>query len=147
MQQATIFFIMQALSDHQCGGMHRRNLFNEKAGTSDMSLQSGSNLCGDTDGKPPQPSVCVLPGIGLHLNAVVSNSSNNMPFTINPPMLPEHNTPTTIVSWTGLYSSEVYMHDDHSTQKAMPNADESSQESHKKKRLVRYVSFFGMFTQ
>ncbi|KAF8683147.1 hypothetical protein HU200_045007 [Digitaria exilis] len=96
-----------ALSDHQCGGMHRRNLFNEKARTtSDMSPQSGSNLrhaniCGDTYAKPPQPSA-----------------------------------PATIVSCSekGRYSSEVYIHDDHSTQKTMSNAAESSQESHKKKR-------------
>nr|CAB3493934.1 unnamed protein product [Digitaria exilis] len=34
----------------------------------------------------------------------------------------------------GRYSSEVYIHDDHSTRKTMSNAVESSQESHKKKR-------------
>ena len=87
-----------------------------------------------------------LPGIGLHLNSVVSNASNNMPFTSNPPLPPEHNSPPTIVSCseTGLYSSEVntVIHDDHSSQKTMPSADESCQESYKKKRLVRYASFF-----
>nr|TKV92365.1 hypothetical protein SEVIR_9G159400v2 [Setaria viridis] len=132
-----------ALSEDQCGRLHRCSLFNEKVGASDMSVQSGSNphlanICGDNYLKPAGSPVYALPGIGLHLNAVASNSSNNMPFTINPPLQPEHNSPTTIVSCseTGLYSSEVYtrIHDDHSSQKTMPNANESCQESHKKKR-------------
>ncbi|RLN40328.1 hypothetical protein C2845_PM01G34450 [Panicum miliaceum] len=132
-----------ALSEHQCGGMHRRSLFNEKVRTSDLSGQSGSNLhhtniCDDNYLKPSQSPVYALPGIGLHLNAVASNASNNMPFTINPPLPPEHNSPTTIVSCseTGLYSSEVntLIHDDHSSQKTMPSADESCKESYKKKR-------------
>ncbi|PUZ37860.1 hypothetical protein GQ55_9G153200 [Panicum hallii var. hallii] len=132
-----------ALSDHQCGGMHRRSLFNEKVWTSDLSGQSGSNLhhaniCGDNYMKPPRSPVYALPGIGLHLNAVASNASNNKPFTINPPLPPELNSPTTIVSCseTGLCSSEVntLIHDDHSSQKTMPSVDESCQESYKKKR-------------
>ncbi|CAN6304247.1 unnamed protein product [Urochloa humidicola] len=125
-----------ALTEHQCGGIPRRSLFNEKLGSSDMSVQSGSNLhnaniCGDNYLKPVGSLVYALPGIGLHLNAVASNSSNNMPFTINPPLPPEHNSPTEIVSCSELYTR---IHDDHSSQKAMPNADESCHESHKKKR-------------
>ncbi|CAL4926336.1 unnamed protein product [Urochloa decumbens] len=124
-----------ALTEHQCG-MPRRSLFNEKVGSSDMSVQSGSNLhhaniCGDNYLKPVGSPVYALSGIGLHLNAVASNSSNNMPFTINPPLPPEHNSPTTIVSCSELYTR---IHDDHSSQKTMPNADESFQESHKKRR-------------
>ncbi|PUZ37859.1 hypothetical protein GQ55_9G153200 [Panicum hallii var. hallii] len=97
-----------ALSDHQCGGMHRRSLFNEKVWTSDLSGQSGSNLhhaniCGDNYMKPPRSPVYALP---------VSCSE------------------------TGLCSSEVntLIHDDHSSQKTMPSVDESCQESYKKKR-------------
>lgn len=157
-QQATFFFfgILQALSEHRCGGMHRRSLFNEKVGISDMSVQGGSNLhhenmCGENYLKPAQSPVCALPGIGLHLNSVASNSSNNMPFTINPPLPPEPISPTTIVSCseTGLYSSEAYTHilDDHSSQKTVPNDDDSCQESQKKKRLVCYASLFIVFTQ
>ncbi|RLN18656.1 hypothetical protein C2845_PM02G06940 [Panicum miliaceum] len=94
---------VMALSEHQCGGMYRRSLFNEKVRTSDLSGQSSSNLhhaniCGDNYMKPPRSPVYALPGIGLHLNAVASNASNNKPFTINPPLPPELNSPTTIVS-------------------------------------------------
>ncbi|CAN6287454.1 unnamed protein product [Urochloa humidicola] len=125
-----------ALTEHQCGGIPRRSLFKEKVGSSDMSVQSGSNLhhaniCGDNYLKPVGSPVYALPGIGLHLNAVASNSSNNMAFTINPPLPPEHNSPTTIVSCSELYTR---IHDDHSSQKTLPNADEFCQESQKKKR-------------
>lgn len=112
-----------------------------------MSVQNPhhANICGDNYLKPVGSPVYAFPGIGLHLNAVALNSSNNTTFTINPLLPPEHNSPRTIVSCseTGFYSSEVHsIHDDHSSQKIMPNADESCQEGQKKKRLVRYASFF-----
>ncbi|CAL4934847.1 unnamed protein product [Urochloa decumbens] len=89
-----------ALTEHECG-MPRRSLFHEKVGSSDMSVQSGSNLhhaniCGDDYLKPVGSPVYALS-----------------------------------VSCSELYTR---IHDDHSSQKTIPNADESFQESHKKRR-------------
>ncbi|KAJ1294439.1 hypothetical protein BS78_01G146700 [Paspalum vaginatum] len=132
------------LSHHQCG-THKRSLFNEKAGASNMSMQSISNLhhasiCGDDSLNTVSPPACALPGIGLPLNAVASNSSN-MPLTINPPLPPEHTSPTTVISGseTALCGSEAYtrIHDDHSSEKILRIADVSNQKGHKKRRTLQ----------
>ncbi|WVZ59897.1 hypothetical protein U9M48_009984 [Paspalum notatum var. saurae] len=129
------------LSQHQCG-THKHSLFNEKAGASNMSMQSISNLhhasiCGDNSVNTVRPSACALPGIGLHLNAVASNSSN-MPLTINHPLPPEHTSPATVISGseTALCGNEAYTRipDDYSSQKILSIADVSDQKTHKKRR-------------
>ncbi|XP_062209361.1 CRC domain-containing protein TSO1-like [Phragmites australis] len=131
-----------ALSQHQCG-MHRRSLFSEKVGASNMSVQSALNLHharigGDANLIPAGSPALALPGIGLHLNAVASIPKDIMPYD-NPLLPPKHNSPMkSVVSGHELvpYSSEVDVHNqnDHSSQKTMPKADESGQEIHKKKR-------------
>ena len=115
-------------------------------------MQNISNIhhastCGNNYLKP------VKPGIGLHLNTVALNLSN-MPLTINPPLLPEQTSPATVISGseTALCGSEVCTHvDDYSSQKTMPNADKSDQQSHKKRRLVNiclscslYLEFYSI---
>ncbi|KAL6637245.1 hypothetical protein ACP70R_024817 [Stipagrostis hirtigluma subsp. patula] len=149
--------IDNALSQHQCG-THRRSLFNDTVGDSNMSMHTVSNLChastcGDIYLKPVGSSAFALPVIGLHLNAVASISkdtlpydneatgdpSNNMALAIDPQLLPEHNCPMkSVVSGSEPvpFSNELDTHVrlDQSTQKTRCSADESGPGSHKKKK-------------
>lgn len=109
--------------------------------------------------KPVGSPVCTLPGIGFHLNALApisedvvpynnqaaGESSNNMSCTVNTrPLIYEHNSQMKVISGNQLvlYSSEVdaNIQNDHSSQIMPMNADESGQESPKKKRYVRCMS-------
>lgn len=115
-----------------------------------MSMKNISNIhhssiCGNSYLNPVDPAMCALPGIGLHLNTVASNSSN-MPLTIDPPLLPEQTSPATIISGSDVCTPV----DDHSSKKTTRNIDVYGQEIHKKKRLVNMpltLSLPRMFTQ
>jgi protein lin-54 len=153
-----VFFYQQALSQHQYG-MHRRSLFDENVGPSGMRVESVLNLypaisCTDNYLKLAGSPACALPGIDSHLNAVGSISKEVMPYynqssgdlysimplAINPLLLPEQNGPMeSVISGNELVpcSSDVgtCIQSDHSSQKTTPSANESGQESHKKRQV------------
>ncbi|KAL6894621.1 hypothetical protein ACP4OV_008719 [Aristida adscensionis] len=149
--------IDNALSQHRCG-MHRRTLFDETAGASNVCTHTISNLhhastYGENYLKPAGSSACALPGIGLHLNSIPSISkdimpcdnetsggpSNNMPFTVDHQLQPNQNCPMkSVVSGNELvsFSSAVdcLIQLNQSTLKPVPTVNKSGLGSQKKKK-------------